>query len=83
ADAKYVGSPVVPTVDTNCDPDDSDFPIAANDDAIRAVKLLTSKIADAILEGRQGEQVDAEKASEQALTDMVDDSREMIQDGRF
>ena len=83
AEAKKLGIPVVATVDTNCDPDEIDFPIPANDDAIRAVKLLTSKIADAILEGRQGEQVDAEKASEQALIDMVDDSREMIQDGRF
>ena len=46
---------MVATVDTNCDPDEVDFPIPANDDAIRAVKLLAGKMADAVLEGRQGE----------------------------
>ena len=56
AEAKKLGIPVVATVDTNCDPDEVDFPIPANDDAIRAVKLLTHTMADAILEGRQGEQ---------------------------
>lgn len=56
AEAKKLGIPIVATVDTNCDPDDVDFPIPANDDAIRAVKLLAGKLADAILEGRQGEQ---------------------------
>lgn len=56
AEAKKLGIPIVATVDTNCDPDEIDFPIPANDDAIRAVKLLTSKMADAVLEGRQGEQ---------------------------
>lgn len=57
AEAKKLGIPVIATVDTNCDPDEIDFPIPANDDAIRAVKLLASKMADAVLEGRQGEQV--------------------------
>src|SRR5699024_10810774 len=47
--------PIVGIVDTNCDPDDIDYIIPTNDDAIRAVKLLTSKMADAIIEGRQGE----------------------------
>ena len=55
---KKLGIPVVATVDTNCDPDEVDFPIPANDDAIRAVKLLAGKMTDAILEGRQGEQVE-------------------------
>ena len=54
AEAKKLGIPIVATVDTNCDPDEIDFPIPANDDAIRAVKLLTSKMADAIIEGREG-----------------------------
>ena len=45
------------TVDTNCDPDEVDYPIPANDDAIRAVRLITSKMADAVLEGKQGEQM--------------------------
>lgn len=58
AEAKKLGIPVVATVDTNCDPDEIDFPIPANDDAIRAVKLLAGKMTDAILEGRQGEQVE-------------------------
>ncbi len=44
-------------VDTNCDPDEVDYPIPANDDAIRAVRLITSKMADAVLEGKQGEQM--------------------------
>lgn len=46
--------PIVGIVDTNCDPDEIDYVIPANDDAIRAVKLLTGKMADAVLEGQQG-----------------------------
>src|SRR5699024_9028490 len=48
--------PIVGIVDTNCDPDEINYIIPANDDAIRAVKLLTSKMADAIIEGKQGEE---------------------------
>ncbi|MCE5197040.1 MAG: 30S ribosomal protein S2 [Negativicutes bacterium] len=55
SEAKRLGIPVVAIVDTNCDPDEVDYVIPGNDDAIRAVKLLASKIADAIIEGRQGE----------------------------
>ena len=55
SEAKRLGIPVVAIVDTNCDPDEIDYVIPGNDDAIRAVKLLASKIADAIIEGRQGE----------------------------
>ncbi|MFZ5352049.1 MAG: 30S ribosomal protein S2 [Bacillota bacterium] len=55
-EAHILGIPVVAIVDTNCDPEEVDYPIPGNDDAIRAVKLLTSKIADAIIEARQGEQ---------------------------
>ena len=47
-------------VDTNCDPDEIDYVIPGNDDAIRAVKLMCSRIADAVLEGKQGEQVEEE-----------------------
>ena len=54
-EAKILGIPVVGIVDTNCDPDDVDFVIPANDDAIRAVKLITSTMADAIIEAKQGE----------------------------
>jgi small subunit ribosomal protein S2 len=57
AEAKVLGIPVVGIVDTNCDPDEVDYVIPGNDDAIRAVKLIASKIADAIIEGRQGEQM--------------------------
>ena len=54
-EAKILGIPVVGMVDTNCDPDDVDYVIPANDDAIRAVKLITSCMADAIVEAKQGE----------------------------
>jgi len=57
AEAKRVGIPVVAIVDTNCNPDDIDYPIPANDDAIRAIKLMCSKIADAVIEGKTGEVV--------------------------
>ena len=60
-EARKLGIPVVGIVDTNCDPDLIDYVIPANDDAIRAVKLLTARMADAILEGRQGEQMDPEE----------------------
>ena len=58
AEARKLNIPIIGIVDTNCDPDEIDHVIPANDDAIRAVKLLTSKMADAILEGKQGEEVD-------------------------
>jgi small subunit ribosomal protein S2 len=54
-EAKKLGIPVVAIVDTNCDPDDVDYVIPGNDDAIRAVKLIASTMANAIIEGRQGE----------------------------
>lgn len=52
-EAKKLGIPVVAVIDTNCDPDEVDYPIPANDDAIRSIKLITSLIADSILEGYQ------------------------------
>ena len=57
AEAKQVGIPVVAIVDTNCNPDDIDHPIPSNDDAIRSIKLICSKIADAVIEGKTGEAV--------------------------
>lgn len=57
-EAKILGVPVVSIVDTNCDPDEVDYVIPGNDDAIRAVKLLTQTIANAVLEGKQGEQIE-------------------------
>ena len=56
AEARALGIPIVAIVDTNCDPDEIDYVIPGNDDAIRAVKLIAGKLADAVLEGRQGEQ---------------------------
>jgi len=56
AEARKLGIPIVGIVDTNCDPDEIDYVIPGNDDAIRAVKLLTERMADAYIEGRQGEQ---------------------------
>ena len=57
-EAKVLGLPIVAIVDTNCDPDEVDYVIPGNDDAIRAVKLITAKMADAVIEGRQGEELE-------------------------
>ena len=57
AEARTLGIPIVAIIDTNCDPDEVDYPIPGNDDAIRAVKLIAGKMADAVLEGKQGEQM--------------------------
>jgi small subunit ribosomal protein S2 len=59
-EARKLQIPIIAIVDTNCDPDEVDYIIPGNDDAIRAVKLLTEKMADAVIEGRQGEQMEAE-----------------------
>ena len=66
AEARTLHIPIVAITDTNCDPDEIDYPIPGNDDAIRAVKLIAGKIADAVLEGKQGEQ----------LTDSSDEERD-------
>ena len=57
-EARILGIPIVAIVDTNCDPDEIDYVIPGNDDAIRAVKLIAGKLADAVLEGKQGEQTE-------------------------
>jgi len=57
-EARNLGIPIVAIVDTNCDPDEVDYVIPGNDDAIRAVKLIAGKIADAVLEGKQGVQTE-------------------------
>lgn len=56
AEARKLGIPIIAIVDTNCDPDEIDYIIPGNDDAIRAVRLLTAKMADAVVEAKQGEQ---------------------------
>ena len=69
AEARKLNIPIVAIVDTNCNPDEIDYVIPGNDDAIRAVKLIAGKMADAVLEGRQGAQDGEEQAAEEAPTD--------------
>ena len=76
AEARALGVPIVAIVDTNCDPDEIDYPIPGNDDAIRAVKLITAKMADAVLEGRQGEQMMDEEEAEQKAPDAEAERRD-------
>ena len=66
AEAKKLGIPIVAIVDTNCDPDEIDYVIPGNDDAIRAVKLIAAEMANAVIEGRQGDQGAAEETAEAA-----------------
>ncbi|MBU5466749.1 30S ribosomal protein S2 [Virgibacillus sp. MSJ-26] len=79
AEARKLNIPIIGIVDTNCDPDEIDYVIPANDDAIRAVKLLTSKMADAILEVKQGEELEEapeeneELSTEQAETEQAEE----------
>ena len=65
AEAHRLGIPVVAIADTNCDPDEIDYPIPGNDDAIRAIKLISSVMANAMIEGKQGEETE-EKAEGEA-----------------
>ncbi len=82
-EAKKLGIPVVAMVDTNTDPDDIDVIIPANDDAIRAVKLITAKMADAVIEGRQGEDsvesVEAELAATETQADSIEEIVEVVE----
>ena len=72
AEARKLNIPIVAIVDTNCDPDEIDYVIPGNDDAIRAVKLLTGRMADAVLEGRQGQAGEAENAEEAAQAEAAE-----------
>ena len=68
AEARKLGIPIVAIVDTNCDPDEIDYVIPGNDDAIRAIKLISQTMANAVLEGKQGEQLEVEaKADDERL----------------
>ncbi len=67
AEAHRLGIPIIAIVDTNCDPDEIDYVIPGNDDAIRAVKLIVGAMADAVIEGRQGEQSAPEAVEEEAV----------------
>ena len=74
-EARKLKIPIIAVIDTNCDPDEIDFPIPGNDDAIRAVKLMVSKIADAIIEGKTEIEsaYDSESAYAQPYTETVED----------
>ena len=74
AEARKLNIPIVAIVDTNCDPDEIDYPIPGNDDAIRAVKLLTEKIADAVIEGNHGVvETGSYNNDDEGLLEKVDD----------
>ncbi len=77
-EAKKLGIPVIAIIDTNCDPDDADYVIPGNDDAIRAIKLISSVIADAVIEGRQGEQLSEEPSDSEnaAASDNAQDAND-------
>ena len=77
AEAHKLGIPIVAIVDTNCDPDEIDYVIPGNDDAIRAVKLLAATMADAIIEGRQG-QMGAAEAEAQAQEEAAAEAEETV-----
>lgn len=65
-EAHSLGITLIGIADTNCDPEELDYVIPGNDDAIRAVKLIVSKMADAVIEANQGEEMVAEDAAEEA-----------------
>ena len=75
-EARKLNIPVVGLVDTNCNPEDVDYPIPGNDDAIRAVKLITDVMANAVIEGRQGEAADVK--SEITETEEVTDMEQVV-----
>ena len=75
-EAKKLGIPVIAIVDTNCDPDDADYIIPGNDDAIRAIKLIGGALADAVIEGRGGEQLTDAPAAEEAAEEAAEVAEE-------
>ena len=79
-ESRKLGIPVVAIVDTNCDPDEIDYVIPGNDDAIRAIRLISAALADAILEGRQGEQTEeAETVYEEYSASPEDAAGEVVE----
>ena len=73
-EAKKLGIPVIAIVDTNCDPDDADYIIPGNDDAIRAIKLIAGAIADSVIEGRGGEQTTDVEAPAEVSAEVAADA---------
>ena len=76
-EARKLNIPIIGLIDTNCNPEDVDYPIPGNDDAIRAVKLITDVMANAIIEGRQGEILEAEAEMEQAAEDATEEAKDI------
>ncbi|MBO4277292.1 MAG: 30S ribosomal protein S2, partial [Clostridia bacterium] len=74
-EARKLGIPIVAIVDTNCDPDEVDHVIPGNDDAIRAIKLIAATLADAVIEGKQGEQL-TDSSEEKAEEDEAEEAAE-------
>jgi small subunit ribosomal protein S2 len=86
SEARKMEIPIVAIVDTNCDPDEIDYVIPGNDDAIRAIRLLTSRMADAVLEGKEGRQEteasespEAEAADEAAMPAEEEEEEEVLE----
>lgn len=77
-EAKKLGIPVIGLIDTNCNPEEVDYAIPGNDDAIRAVKLITDVMANAIIEGKQGESFETEVASEEILEEEPTTMEEIV-----
>ena len=81
AEAKKLNIPVVGLVDTNCNPEDLDYPIPGNDDAIRAVKLIADVMANAIIEGKQGETFeDAQEVAEEVSENAEESMEEVVEE---
>ncbi len=76
AEAKKLGIPIVAIVDTNCDPDEIDYVIPGNDDAIRAIRLIAAAMASALIEGRQGEDAGVEAPAEEAAEEAAAETPE-------
>ena len=81
-EAKLLGIPVIGIIDTNCDPDQIDFPIPGNDDAIRAIKLLSATITNAILEGKAALEAEDEKGEEvgEVEEETVEETEEVVEE---
>ena len=77
-EAKKLGIPVIGLIDTNCNPEEVDYAIPGNDDAIRAVKLITDVMANAIIEGKQGESFEIEEATEEIIEEEMTSMEEIV-----
>ena len=73
-EANSLGIPIVALVDTNCDPEEVTYPIPGNDDAIRAIKLIASVIANAVIEAKEGKQESKEAAAEEVIAEKAEDA---------